>query len=65
MLENEFGKYNYRVEAKNDKLIYKRYLEMNKGEIPLEKFQAFRSFINSVAKTDREMIILKNADSSW
>ncbi len=59
-LENEFGKYNYRVEAKNDKLIYKRYLEMNKGEIPLEKFQAFRSFINSVAKTDRGMIILKN-----
>jgi len=59
-LENEFGKFNYRVEAKNDKLIYKRYLEMNKGEIPLEKFQAFRSFVNSVAKTDRERIILRN-----
>ena len=60
MLENEFGKYNYRIEEKNDKLIYRRYFEMNKGEIPLEKFQAFRSFINSVAKTDRERIILRN-----
>jgi transglutaminase-like putative cysteine protease len=59
-LKNEFGRFNYRIEAINDKLIFKRYLEMNKGEIPLDKFQAFRSFINSVAKTDREKIILSN-----
>lgn len=59
-VENEFGKFSYQIEAKNDKLIYKRYLELNKGEIPVEKFQAFRSFINSVAETDREKIILRN-----
>ena len=59
-IENEFGKFSYQIESKNDKLIYKRYLEMNKAEIPEEKFQAFRSFVNLVAKTDRERIILKN-----
>jgi len=59
-VENEFGKFLYQIEAKNDQLIYKRYLELNKGEIPVEKFQAFRSFINSVAYTDREKIILRN-----
>jgi hypothetical protein len=59
-IESEFGKFIYQIEASNDKLVYKRYLQMNKGEIPEEKFQAFRSFVNSIAKTDRERIVLTN-----
>jgi transglutaminase-like putative cysteine protease len=59
-IENEFGKFRYQLESENDKLIYKRYLQMNKGVIPVEKFGEFRSFINSIAKTDREKVILSN-----
>ncbi len=59
-VENEFGKFRYQLESENDKLIYKRYLQINKGVIPVEKFSEFRSFINSIAKTDREKVILSN-----
>jgi hypothetical protein len=57
-INSDFGKFNYSLEIKNDKVIYKRYLEMLKGIVPLTQFNEFRSFINSVAKTDRENIIL-------
>jgi hypothetical protein len=57
-LENEFGEFRYYLEVKDDRLIYKRYLELNKANIPIEKFYEFRSFINTVAKADRERIIL-------
>jgi hypothetical protein len=57
-IESEFGNFNYRLETKNDKIIYTRHLEMKKGTIPLDKFSEFRTFINSVAKKDREIIIL-------
>lgn len=59
-LETEFGKFSYQLEAVNDKVIYKRYLEMNKGTVPSEKFQQLRNFINSIAKADKENIILSN-----
>jgi hypothetical protein len=57
-IESEFGKFSYQLETGNDKIIYTRFLEMKKGKIPQEKFPEFRSFINSVAKKDRELIIL-------
>lgn len=59
-LESEFGKFSYQLDAKTDKIIYRRYFEINKGYIPVEKFEAFRSFINQVAKADRAKIILSN-----
>jgi hypothetical protein len=59
-LESEFGKFRYQLETKTDKIIYRRYFEINKGTIPVEKFEAFRSFINTIAKTDRQRIILTN-----
>ncbi len=59
-LENEFGKFTTRLEVKNDRIIYRRYLEMNKSVIPVERFSEIRSFVNSIAKADREQIILKN-----
>jgi hypothetical protein len=62
-ITNEFGKYNYRLRVNGDQLTYLRYLELNKGDIPLEKFNIFRDFINSVAKTDRNNIVLTKAKS--
>jgi transglutaminase-like putative cysteine protease len=60
ILESEFGKFRYQLVVKNDKVIYKRYLEMNKGVIPLEKFYELRKFVNTIAKADRGKIILSN-----
>jgi hypothetical protein len=59
ILDNEFGKFRYEMVVNNDKVLYKRYFEMNKGIIPVKKFSEFRDFINSVARADREKIILK------
>jgi hypothetical protein len=58
LIENEFGKFRYQLEIIKDKVIYQRYLQLYKGLIPVEKFNEIRSFINSIAKTDRERIIL-------
>ena len=57
-LENEFGKFTYQLETIKDKVIYRRYLQLYKGVIPVNKFSELRNFINSVAKTDRGRIIL-------
>lgn len=57
-LKNEFGEFRYQLRVKNDKVLYQRYFEINKGTIPYEKFSQFREFINVVAKADRERIIL-------
>ena len=57
-VENEFGKFSYNLKVNNDKVIYRRYFEIKRGTIPIGKFIEFRSFINSIAKTDREKIIL-------
>ena len=59
-LENEFGRFTSGLEVKNDRIIYRRYLEMNKSIIPVEKFSEIRSFVNSIVKADREQVVLKN-----
>lgn len=58
ILNNEYGKFSYQLEITNDKVIYRRYLQLYKGIVPVEKFGNIRTFINSIAKTDRERIIL-------
>jgi hypothetical protein len=57
-LDNEFGKFSYKLSVKNDKLLYERYFEINKGIVPAEKFNEFRKFINSAARADHGKIIL-------
>lgn len=59
LLQTGFGKFSYRLDDKGDRIIYTRYLMITKEEIPPEKFGEFRNFINSIAKTDREVIILQ------
>lgn len=60
-IKNEFGKFRYNLEVVKERIVYKRYFEIDKGFISLEKFNDFRNFINLIAKTDRERIILLKA----
>ena len=61
-VENEFGKFIYYLESVGDKLVYRRIFELYESDIPFEKYNDFREFINLVAKTDREKIILVRSD---
>ncbi len=58
-IKNEFGEFRYSLEAEGDRIIYVRFTDLKKAEIPVEKFSDFRTFINTMAKTDRQMVILK------
>jgi hypothetical protein len=57
-IKNEFGRFSYKFETRNDMLICRRNLELNEAAIPEDKFGEFRSFINTVAGKDREIVIL-------
>jgi transglutaminase-like putative cysteine protease len=61
-IENKFGKFSYKLELIADQIVFKRSIELIKSTIPIEKFNEFRDFSNSVAKTDREKIILIKQD---
>jgi transglutaminase-like putative cysteine protease len=63
-VESEFGSYSYDLKSFADKIILYRRLELNKGLITTEKFNDFRKFYNSVARTDRGMIILNRQVSN-
>jgi len=57
-LENEYGSYYYDLKTEADHITLLRRLELNKGFIPSEKYDHFRKFYNSIARSDRGMIIL-------
>ena len=59
-VSNEFGRFSYKLETRDDKLICERLFELNEGKISLERFNDFRNFINYVAGKERELIVLKN-----
>ena len=61
-IENEFGKFVYHLAVAGDKLIFNRILELNESDITSGKYAEFRAFINSIAKADREKIILVRTD---
>lgn len=58
VINNEFGKFKFELEQIADKIIFRRYLELKKAEIPNAKYGKFREFINLVASTDLKKIIL-------
>jgi hypothetical protein len=62
-MKNEFGAYSYSLKTSVDKVIFVRRLEFNKGIIPANKYNFFRSFYNSVSKSDRGIIILNKQGS--
>jgi transglutaminase-like putative cysteine protease len=57
-LTNEFGSYKYSLRNIGERIILYRRLELNKGEIPVEKYQEFREFYNNVAKADRSIVAI-------
>ncbi|MBI5009368.1 MAG: hypothetical protein HZB98_06905, partial [Bacteroidia bacterium] len=59
----DFGRYSFNLEVFNDRIIFRRYLELPKQSVSSERYQEFRKFINTIAKTDNQFIILINSKS--
>jgi hypothetical protein len=57
-IKSAFGQFSYKLEVKGDKLVCKRKFELNSQKISEESFGDFREFINSIARKDRELVIL-------
>ncbi len=62
IIENEFGRFVYNLETKGDRLILKRFLELRESEITNDNYKEFRNFINAIAKTDRNKVVLIKQD---
>jgi hypothetical protein len=57
-IENEFGRFVCKFEKEYQVLIFRRIFELNESDISAEKYSSFRTFINTIAKADREKIVL-------
>lgn len=58
-IETEFGKYSAKVNIEKNNLLYVRKIEMNSGTWPPSRFEEFRTFINSIWKSDQANIVFK------
>jgi len=58
-LETEFGKYNAKIEVKENIVTYIRNYEMFTGRFTPDKYVALRKFYKSVARADNGKLILK------
>ncbi|MEW7277180.1 DUF3857 domain-containing transglutaminase family protein [Aquimarina sp. 2201CG1-2-11] len=60
MLETIFGKYSWELEKVNkSQLKFKRYLKINDGEYPKEKYEEYRQFKSKIKKIDKSKIVVK------
>lgn len=57
-IENEFGRFVCKFKQEHEVLIFRRIFELNESDITAEKYNSFRAFINTIAKADREKIVL-------
>jgi hypothetical protein len=58
-IETKFGKFNYEIIVAGNRILFKRRLEFFEGRHSRDNFADFQEFINTVAITDRERIVLK------
>ena len=60
ILDTKFGKYEigFNKSAEN-KLIYSRKLQIEKGEYPPEEYENYRNFLRSISRLDKTKILLK------
>ncbi|MEM7186988.1 MAG: DUF3857 domain-containing protein, partial [Bacteroidota bacterium] len=59
VLENEYGQYEVSITPiEGRKLRYRRYLKINSGRYPKEKFAAFVEFSKEIVKKDKSKIVL-------
>jgi hypothetical protein len=63
-VSSEFGNFKYSLEPVKDKIVYRRTISLNKMKIPAEKYEAFRSFVNTIAATDSKKVILTRVAGS-
>ncbi len=59
-IESQFGKYTASVSFEDDKLLYVRRLELNKGRFPKEDYDEFRNFYRSIVKADKTKVVFVN-----
>lgn len=55
---NKFGGFSYSMIQENNKLIFIRKFQLNKGNYSSADFKEFYNFINSVARTDHQRVVL-------
>ncbi len=55
--ESEFGRYTVRLQFDENKLIYVRKIEQNKGTWPAEKYNDFQSFYATIWKSDQGKVV--------
>jgi hypothetical protein len=58
-IENKYGKYKYELKSTGSRIVFSRTFELTKGVFSFDDFSEFHSFINSVADSDRERVILR------
>ena len=58
-IESEFGTYKANVEVQADgRIVYTRFLRMEKVLLPAESYEEFRSFHQKVVKADKVQVVL-------
>ncbi|MBS2099629.1 DUF3857 domain-containing protein [Carboxylicivirga linearis] len=58
-INSDFGIYKSHTEIDENSIYYHRYLVINKGTYPREKYNEFRDFLEKVAKADASSAIIK------
>ena len=60
-ISSEFGNYQSEVILKDEKLVYIRSFDLNKGTYSKEKFKELTDFFEQIVKCDQKKIILKGS----
>jgi hypothetical protein len=57
-LNNEFGSYEYKIELKNNELVYKRKFLIKKGYYTPDQYEGYRKFREQVARSENSKVLL-------
>lgn len=60
IIATKYGKYTRSMIKRDDSYLFVRKFEFESGTYPAEEYDAFRGFIKSVQKADREKMVLVN-----
>jgi transglutaminase-like putative cysteine protease len=61
LVKSGFGTYSFNITPLKDRFILYRRFELYKGRITPDKYGEFRKFYNSIARSDRSVVILSKA----
>jgi hypothetical protein len=57
-ITSKYGIYTYKISAEGSKVVFVRKLELYKSDIPVKDYEEIKNFINDIARTDRQKVIL-------